>query len=217
MRAKGPVKLCMLSGSFEYDSERTLGLFRDHLARRKDVETTPVVYRTEEDTPSLEPIDHCDVLLVFTRRLFTTGPELERFQRYCARGVAIVSIRSASHAFQNWLAFDKEVLGGSYDGHYGAGPECTVTIDPHDRSHPLVQGVANFVSTSHLYKNTPIAADAFLVMTGQAAGHTEPVTWTRIHKGGRASYTSLGNQKDFLNPSFLRLLENAVFWAAGRG
>ena len=211
------MKLCMLSGSFEYDSERSLGLFRDHLARRGDIETTLIVYRSEDDTPRLEAIDRSDALLVFTRRLTTTGAELVRFQRYCAKGGAIVGVRTASHAFQNWLAFDREVLGGNYDGHYGPGPELVVTIEPSALSHPVVQGVPAFVSSAHLYKNTPIAKDAFLIMSGRAAEHTEPVTWARKHNGGRVFYTSLGNEKDFLNPSFVRLLENAVFWAAGRG
>ena len=35
---------------------------------------------------------------------------------------AIVALRTASHAFQNWLELDKEVWGGDYQGHYGAGP-----------------------------------------------------------------------------------------------
>ena len=41
-----------------------------------------------------------------------------------------------------------------------------------------------------------------------------PVAWTRSYKGGRIFYTSLGAQADFENESFLRLVENAVFWSA---
>jgi len=33
---------------------------------------------------------------------------------------------------------------------------------------------------------------------------------------GSFEYDSLGNQREFLNPIFLRLLENAVLWASGR-
>ena len=214
--ATDPLKLCMLSGSFEYDSERSLRRLETYLASRFDVETTLIVYRDEDDDPSLAPIDETDVLLVFTRRLNTSGPELERFQAYCAAGRPIVGIRTASHGFQNWLAFDKEVLGGNYDGHYGGGPLCQVSVAPGAERHPVLRDVLSFTSEGSLYKNTPIADDATLLLVGRTADGEEPVAWIRRHRGGRVFYTSLGHQSDFLNPNFLRLIENAVLWAGGR-
>jgi type 1 glutamine amidotransferase len=67
-----------------------------------------------------------------------------------------------------------------------------------------------------LYKNQGIADDATVLMTGTNPNTTEPVTWTREVNGGRVFYTSLGYQEDFQEPSFRRLLANAVFWVAGR-
>jgi type 1 glutamine amidotransferase len=51
-------------------------------------------------------------------------------------------------------------------------------------------------------------------LTGSTDEHEEPVAWTRMHRGGRVFYTSLGHQQDFREVDFLRLLANAVFWAA---
>jgi type 1 glutamine amidotransferase len=206
----------MLSGSFEYDSEASLALFRDYLEREHAAQVTTIVYRSEEDNPSLTPLEDADVLLVFTRRLQTAGEELARFQEYCARGRPIVGVRTASHAYQNWLAFDAEVLGGNYRGHYGSGPITRVVFAPGAEAHPILQGVTPFGSPGSLYKNTPIAADTTLLLTGKADEHEEPVAWTRLHRGGRIFYTSLGHQQDFREPDFLRLLANAVLWAAGR-
>ena len=53
-------------------------------------------------------------------------------------------------------------------------------------------------------------------MSASTDEHDEPVTWTRTHAGGRVFYTSLGHQEDFEEPSFLRLLANAVLWCGGR-
>jgi len=75
-----------------------------------------IIYKSEDDDLSMELIDDTDVLLVFTRRLNTKGKELERFKSYCANGKHIIGIRTASHAFQNWLVFDKEVLGVTIKG-----------------------------------------------------------------------------------------------------
>ena len=91
----------MLSGSFEYDSASSLTIFRDYIEREHPVRSTLIVYQTEDDDRSVKPLEDADVLLVFTRRLNTSGEELERFKAYCAEGKPIVGVRTASHAFQD--------------------------------------------------------------------------------------------------------------------
>ncbi len=213
--ANDKLKLCMISGSFEYDSEESLGVFREYMEQNYAVQPCMIIYETEDDHKSLKPLDDADVLLVFTRRLNTDGEELERFKAYCAQGKPIVGIRTASHAFQNWLPFDKEVLGGNYNGHYGSGA-CHVEIVPEAEDHPILKGVSPFDTRGSLYKNTPIAEDAHLLLNGKTDEHLEPVAWTRLNNGGRVFYTSLGHQGDFRDEDFLRLLANAVFWAADK-
>lgn len=206
--------LCMISGSFEYDSEESLIIFSDYMKIKFGIQPIMIAYKSENDDISLEAIDDTDVLLVFTRRLNTSGKELERFKSYCANGKPIIGIRTASHAFQNWLAFDKEVLGGNYQGHYGSGPICHVEIAPGAEGHPVLDGVSPFDSYGSLYKNTPIAEDAELLLNGRTNDQFEPVAWARLHKGARVFYTSLGHQKDFRDEGFLKLISNAVFWVA---
>jgi type 1 glutamine amidotransferase len=161
------LKLCMISGSFEYDSEESLTIFRNYIEQNYSVKCTMIIYQDEDDDQSLEPLDDTDVLLVFTRRLNTSGKELERFKAYCVQGRPVVGVRTASHAFQNWLAFDKEVLGGNYQGHYGSGPAVHIEIAPDAKEYPILQGVSDFKSHGSLYKNTPIAADTSLLLTGK--------------------------------------------------
>ena len=211
-----PLKLCMVSGSFEYESESSLTAFRRYVEREHPVRADLIVYRSEDDHQSLSAIEETDVLLVFTRRLNVDGEELERFKAYCAAGGPIVGVRTASHAFQSWLAFDGAVLGGNYRMHWRHGPRARVRFEPGSEGHPLLEGVAEFSSAGSLYRNTPIAADTSLLMSASTDEHDEPVTWTRTHAGGRVFYTSLGHQEDFEEPSFLRLLANAVLWCGGR-
>ena len=214
--ANPALKLCMISGSFEYDSEESLTIFQDYIEENHPVKSTLIIYQSEDDNQSLAPLEDTDVLLVFTRRLNTAGEELERFKSYCAQGRPIVGVRTASHAYQNWLAFDKEVLGGDYQGHYGSGSTTHVKTNPTARDHSILKGIPPFDTYGSLYKNPTIALDTTLLLTGKAAEHSEPVAWTRLHRSGKIFYTSLGHQKDFHVDEFLRLLANAVFWVAGR-
>jgi type 1 glutamine amidotransferase len=205
-------RVVMLSGSFEYDSEESLVILRDYLHANAPVTCELVLFESEEDDRSLSSIDAADVVLVFTRRLLTAGAALERFQRYCGDGGPVVGVRTASHAFQNWLDFDRDVLGGHYDGHYGSGATTKVELAPHVSGHPVLEGVRPFDAHGSLYRNTPIADDTALLLVGQEGEHREPVAWT-CQRAGRAFYTSLGHQKDFWELDFLRLVRNGILWS----
>ena len=131
------LNLCLLSGSFEYDSEASLMIFQQFVEKHYPIKTNLIVYSSEDDDPSLAALDDADALLVFTRRLNTDGASLRQFQDYCEQRKPIVGVRTASHAYQNYLAFDKEVLGGDYQGHYGHGPITRVEIV--EAEHPILK------------------------------------------------------------------------------
>lgn len=209
-----PLRVCLVSGSLEYDSDGSLNKFQKHLEKNYVALCSRAFIKTESDLPGLENLDTCDVMLLFTRRLKITGEQLERVKKYCLAGKPIVGIRTASHAFQNWLDLDKEVLGGNYKGHFGAGPLCEVKIE--DKAHPILKGVQPFKSVGSLYKNAGLSKDVYILLTGSIPEQSEPIAWTRTYKGARVFYTSLGHQKDFDEPSFNQMVVNALFWTAQR-
>lgn len=214
---QAPLKVLMLSASNEYHSDESLAEFKRHLEAKHGALCTLVTGVEKGDSlPGIEAIDGTQVLVVFTRRVSLAGEALERVKRYCQSGKPVVGIRTASHAFQTWLEFDREVLGGDYQNHFGAGPICEVKLVANARNHPVLNGVRAFKSPGSLYKNPGVAADVQLLLTGTIPDHTEPVAWTRTHKGGRVFYTSLGHPNDFKEPNFRQLLTNGVLWAGGR-
>jgi len=111
-----PMNVCMISGSFEYDSDTSLAMFKEYLEQNFDVNCQLLKADGWENILGLEALDTCDTALFFTRRLELNGEQLDRIKNYCRSGRPIVAVRTASHGFQRWLAFDKEVLGGNYQG-----------------------------------------------------------------------------------------------------
>jgi type 1 glutamine amidotransferase len=75
--------------------------------------------------------------------------------------------------------------------------------------------VEPFHAGGSLYKVAQVASDAECLLTATIPGRREPVAWTRGHRGGRTFSTTLGHPADFRQPSFLRMLANAVIWTAG--
>ncbi len=213
-----PLKVCMVSGSFEYDSDTSLTMLEEYLENGYNVDVTLLKAAGWTDIPGLGALDDCDVALFFTRRLKVRGEQLERVEKYWNSGRPLVAVRTASHGFQFHLQFDKEVLGGNYQGHFGDGPTMKTSLYRGAKEHPIMDGVMLMRSRYSLYKNKPIADDAQVLLRGATpeSGGWQPIAWTRLHNGGRVFYTSLGGVGDFENNSFKRMMANALFWAAER-
>jgi putative membrane-bound dehydrogenase-like protein len=210
------MKVCLVVGSSEYEPDKSLSAFQLHLEKHYPVRCTRAFRKADDDLPGLENLETCDVMVLFTRRLKITGEQLERVKKYCRSGRPIVAVRTASHGFHNWLALDREVLGGNYQNHYPVGPACKIQIVEQAKDHPILKGFRPFQSVGSLYKNTGLAKDVTILLTGSIPSHSEPIAWTRNYKGGRIFYTSLGHPEDFRNEDFRRLLVNALFWTTGR-
>lgn len=211
-----PLDVCLLSGCPTYNSEKSLDGFQPWLEKHFQVKCQRGVRKAVDDLSGLEHLEHCDVAFVFFKRMQLKGEQLQRFQKYVRSGKPIVAVRTASHAVQTWLDFDREVLGGNYQGHYANEPRTEITVLPAGKSHPILKGVKLESAPGPLYKNTGHAADINVLMNGGNPGQTEPIAWTRDNKGGRLFYTSLGNGETFEDENFRRLLANALFWTARR-
>ncbi len=108
------------------------------------------------------------------------------------------------------------MLGSNYQGHHKEGPITKVSVVEKTKGQSILAGVESFQSVGSLYKNTGLAADSEVLLTGAIPEHTEPTAWTQIHNGCRVFYTFLGHPEDFKNANFRRLLTNALFWTANR-
>jgi type 1 glutamine amidotransferase len=214
--AQGVLKVCLISGSAEYKSDVSLPKLQAYLEKHHAVKCSRAFATSDSDLPGLENLATCDVAVLFTRRLKLKGEQLERIKNYCLSGKPLVGIRTASHAIQTWLALDHEVFGGDYQMHYKEGPRTDVKIVPAAKDHPILKGFKPYQSAGSLYKNPKVAKDVDVLLTGSIPEHTDPVAWTRLYKGGRVFYTSLGHPQDFEEENYLRLLSNAILWTARR-
>lgn len=211
-----PLKVCLISASGEYKSEESLAGFQKFLEEKYPARCSRAFGKDKgEGIPGLEALDTADVALVFARRITLPEDQLARVKKFCASGKPVVGVRTASHAFQNWLEFDRDVLGGNYKGHYGEGVT-EVRIAEKAKDHPVLAGVKPFSSPYSLYKNTGAADDVEILLTGHIPGKEEPLAWTRMRGGQRIFYVSAGGPDDFKEENFLRLLVNGIFWAARR-
>ena len=215
LHAAAPPLVVLVSGEDEYKSAETLPAFAKFLEANHGCKTICLRRASKPDTiAGLDALERADLLILYARRMTLPEEQLKKFQNYFASGKPVIGLRTTSHAFQNWLVFDKEVLGGNYQNHYGKELLPKITVHPAAMRHPILRGVpATFVSAGSLYRNTPLQTNTTVLLTGRIPEHTEPVAWTHDRPGARIFYTSLGHEKDFEDEAFRRLLVNAIQWA----
>ena len=224
--------IVMLIAEREYQTDETLPAFaKAHLG---DYRVTVLLEDPEDRNRfvGMEAVDEADVLLVSVRRRTLPPSQLDRVRRHVSSGKPVIGIRTASHAFSLrnkpapqgrgvWPEFDRAVFGGNYTNHYGNALQTTISVERSFGKHPLMRGLASiesFSSGGSLYRVSPLAEGAVVLMTGRVQGESpEPVAWTyRRSDGGKSFYTSLGHVDDFQGPVLPQLLVNAVAWAVAK-
>ena len=121
-----PPRVVIVTAEQEYDAKDTLPAFaRSELEEKLGFKVTCINSDSTTDVPGLEALDDADLLVLFMRRRTLPEAELKKFQAYFDAGKPVVALRTSCHAFQNWLAFDQEVLGCHYNNHYTNGLPAT--------------------------------------------------------------------------------------------
>jgi len=180
--------------------------------------------------PGLEKLAEADALFVSLKRRSLSPDQMALIKKHFDTGKPILGIRTASHAFGDrdvapgrlvWDTFDRDVFGGHYQNHYGAGPATLAHVASTAKDQPILNGIptGEIHFQSHLYKCRDLAPDTTVLLTGQLENKpeiVEPIAWIYTHANRRAFYTSLGSPEDFQQTAFRRLLVNAVLWAVGQ-
>lgn len=192
---------------------------------------------------NLQVMNDADLAVIFVRRRALPQEEMTLIKDYVNSGKPVLGIRTASHAFDaqknvpreggglvaateqvseslaQWPEFDKDVLGGNYQGHYGNMKEGIVfSIAPGMENHPILKGVSpkGFVGpvapSESLYKNRPLRSDNIQVLlTGSIPGQpAEPVLWVNKLDKGKVVYTSMGHWDHWKIEDFNKLMLNSV-------
>jgi type 1 glutamine amidotransferase/nicotinamidase-related amidase len=224
-------RLVIVMAEREYETERTLPKFAvEQLGKHFSIELVFANDEQRNDLPGIDALKDADVLLLSARRRVLPKKQMEIIRGFVEAGKPVVGIRTASHAFAlrnqqppeglyAWPELDHDILGGSYTNHHGNGPKVTVSVAKGAGDHPILAGVNvdELIGNGSLYKVSPLTKTTNTLLFGEIDGApAEPIAWTNAPKtGGRVFYTSLGHPEDFDEPSFNRLLRNAVYWAAG--
>jgi len=153
------------------------------------------------------------------------------FRTYVENGGGFVGVHGAGGDPQTfWPWYVDELVGARFGGHPMNPQFRDARINVADPSDPIVAGLGKGWTMNdewYSFKNNPRSNGARIVATldeesyspgGLAMGSDHPIAWTRCIGRGRSFYSAIGHRPEsYSEPSNVRLLEQAVEWAAGKG
>jgi hypothetical protein len=184
------------------------------------------------DIPGLEHLAKADLLILFSRFMTLSKPQLAQVIDYLDSGKPIFALRTANHGFLGefpyrvngkQVRFGEDVLGGAFRG-------------PDQLQHPILRGVDDIWGPSDVYRTYPedgsLPADCTALVLGQPlvgrqhddAPNPEkiplPVAWTKLWttstgKLARVFHCTMGSGSDFQSAGLRRLAVNAAYWCLG--
>ncbi|MCP4169299.1 MAG: c-type cytochrome [Fuerstiella sp.] len=218
-------------GERGYKTAETLPLFADqelvpHGFRCSFVTADP---KNANHFPGLELVEQADIVFLSVRRRTLTDKQLGIIQAHLKAGKPLIAIRTSSHAFAlsngeppaghvEWKNFDREVLGGHYEGDLGNNGGTSVTTELRAEQHPIMTGIRrkSFHSQATLYRSSELGSKTSVILRGitRIGGQPVevPIAWTNHYGQSRIFYTSLGHGTDFAQPTFTGMLINSVRW-----
>ena len=241
-KAKKPL-IVFVTGDHEYSSEATMPLIAAELEKNYGMRTIVLKsapdHNSEEKIPGLEVLKEADLAVFFLRWRRLPEDQLKYIDDYLKSGKPLMGFRTTTHAFnfpaghksEKWNGFAELAFGapggwgkGGHN-HYGHLSTTEVSVIPAQNKNPILTGVSpNFHADSWLYHvlpDYPLKGTTWLLMgksvNPDRAAIDNPVAWTwKTAAGGKSFMTTLGHPLDFNDPSFQRLVINAIHWTVGK-
>jgi hypothetical protein len=148
---------------------------------------------------------------------------LKHIELYCRGGGPLVAIRTLDAELPCWPDFAEEVFGGRQVVRLQSPAERSRLLEVRRSDvawhHPVLNGVENLIAEGVVYRGPRLSPQATVLLTADDGRGPAPVAWVMRRRPasgcpGRVFCTTLGHEDDFRDQAFLRLLSNAVSWAA---
>lgn len=163
------------------------------------------------------------VLYNFNQKLDANGQK--NFLALLEKGVGLVVVHHAIAAYQEWPEWNR-ILGARYYLKDETGtdgvvhPACTwkhdvdFAIRVEDATHPITAGVSDFAINDEVYRGYTVFPGAHVLLSTDEPQNNRSLAWWKTYDRARVVYLQLGHGPGaWANPSYRRLLVNAIRWS----
>jgi type 1 glutamine amidotransferase len=213
----GRIRVLVVTGGHDFDKQGFLSLF----AGLPDVEFRHVSHPVPDDLYA----GQFDALVLYDMYQAITDRQKADLQAAIKGGKGLVVLHHALGNYQEWPEYEK-IIGGRYylservvggalhpRSTYQHGVKVTVRVA--DKRHPVLRGIGDFEIVDEVYALYDVAPTAKPLLRVSHPQSAEVVAWTHQYGKGRVVCIQLGHdQTAYSNPSYRRLVANAIRWVA---
>ena len=136
---------------------------------------------------------------------------------FFASGRGMLARHCATICFDDWPEYRK-ILGAWWEwGLSGHAPFQEHSMHIRSTSHPLTQGLADFVIRDELYTSPRISDSVEPLIDAEWEDATHPILWARKYGNARVCYNALGHGVEaFEHPVNRILLQRGALWVLRR-
>jgi len=164
-----------------------------------------------------------DVLVLYDMADADSEVERQHLREFLEAGKGMVVLHHAIIDNQHWPWWYAEVVGGRYllqaEGEQRASSyEHGVKLKIHPVGpHPITDGIGKFEIVDEVYNYMWRSPGARVLLEADKPEGEKAVAWIGPWEKSRVVVIQLGHGREaHENPSFRKLLRNAILWAAGR-
>ena len=216
----GPKKISALvvTGGHDYETG-FYTLFQGY----EDLRWSHAVHRAAAEGYGKDLAKRYDVLLLYDMPQQITEEQKRNLMEFARTGRGIVVLHHALASFQGWAEY-RELIGGKYflkgEGEQRASQyqhDIEMRVRVADQQHPVTRGLSDFEIHDEGYKHIWVSPQARVLLTTEHPQADRALAWISPWKEARVVTILLGHGEEaYANPSFRRLVIQAIRWAAGR-
>jgi hypothetical protein len=164
-----------------------------------------------------------DVLVMYDMIARLEAAQQRNLRDFVEAGRGVVVLHHAICTAKDWPWWYEEVVGARW---CFAPPDAAAPLPyKHDEDirvwptmdHPITRGVPAFRIWDETYKGLWLGPRIQVLLRTDHPDSDGPVAWIGPHRKARVVYLQLGHDRNAtLNPSWQRLVRNAIVWSAGR-
>jgi hypothetical protein len=217
-----PVRVLVVTGGHDFEKQPFFAVFKN---------MTGIVFDTAEQKESSEAYDgdlsKYDVLVLYDMPQEITDAQKDNLLRFLGAGKGLVGLHHCLGSYQDWPEFQKIIGGKFYTAEGTKGrPSHTESKAKHDvrfnvkvarENYPVILGLSDFEILDEAYKKYVVRADVKGLLRVDNPLSGTVVAWTHWYGIAPVAYILFGHGRSAFNdPSYQKLVTNAIRWAARR-
>jgi type 1 glutamine amidotransferase len=221
--AAEPVRLLLVQGGHDFETNQFLEIFRSNPEVRFEVAAHPGAHARLGAAAA----GQWDVLVLYDMWQEIGEEAKADLVARLKEGKGLVVLHHALADYQGWPEYER-IVGGRYhlQKRKVNGTDRPQSTYKHDvdipvrvanREHPVTRGVSDFTIHDETYGLFDVSPQTQALLTTEEPTSGRTIAWAKTYESARVVYLQLGHDHQaYENPNYRRLLANALRWVAKR-